>query len=256
MLGMRCAPGCLAALCVALWPLLAAGEDFRVDNAVFAGDEQKPSSESTTFFQNGIAYDCMKSPAETAIFDKAADHFVLLNLKRKTRAELSITQLTSLTEHVRTLAARNNDPLLKFLAAPKFEEELNEVVGLLTLSSRFVTYRIILEPQKDPSTVEQYREFCDVYAKLNSVLSPGSPPPSGRLMVNAALAKRQATASSVTLTVFYSKGEKSEKITVRSEHRLTCPLQASDIEHIAKVREQMESFKLVTFDEYRKSVQR
>ena len=46
------------------------GEDFRVDNAVFAGDKKEPISRSVTIFHDGIVYDCMKTPAETVVFDK------------------------------------------------------------------------------------------------------------------------------------------------------------------------------------------
>ena len=146
--------------------------------------------------------------------------------------------------------------MVRFLAEPKFEEETNDVVGLLTLSSNLVTYRAILSPQKSADIVGQYHTFCDVYAKLNSILTPGALPPAGRIMLDAALARHQATASSVTLTILSDVGAKPRKTSARSEHRLVCPPEASDLERIAKIDEQMESFKLVTFEEYRKSTQR
>jgi hypothetical protein len=231
-------------------------EDFRIDNVVFVGDEKKPSGESTTIFQGGLVYDCMKSPAETVVFDKATDRFVLLNLKRQTRTELSTSQLTPFVERLQTLAAKSNEPVVKFLAQPKFDEETNELVGLVTLSSPLVTYRIVLSPQKSPGVVEQYREFCDHYAKLNTILLPGSLPPFGRLKVDAVLAQHQATASSVTLNLTTGRAAKQQKTTIRSEHRLVCPLETSDLERTAKTRELMESLKLVSFEEYQKSVKR
>ena len=70
------------------------GEDFRVDNTVFAGDKKEPISRSVTIFHDGIVYDCMKTPAETVVFDKTTKRFVLLNMADDTRAELTTHEVT------------------------------------------------------------------------------------------------------------------------------------------------------------------
>ncbi len=62
------------------------GEDFRVDNAVFAADKKEPISQSVTIFHDGIVYDCMKTPAETVVFDRMMKRFVLLNMENATRS--------------------------------------------------------------------------------------------------------------------------------------------------------------------------
>jgi hypothetical protein len=232
-------------------------EDFRVENAVFVGEDQKPSSESTTYFQNGVVYDCMKSPAETVIFEKAADRVILLNSARNTRAELTSVQMNSLLEHLRAMAAKSREPLIKFLAAPMFEEEMNDVAGILTLSSPLATYRVILVPQQSLQAVQQYCEFCDGSAKLNSILLPGTSPPFGRMKLDEALLKHQATPSSVMLTITTGRpGTKQTKTTVRSEHRLVLPLAPADADRITDLQTQREKSKLVTFEEYRKTTQR
>ena len=38
-----------------------------------------------TIFHDGIVYDCMKTPAETVVFDKTTKRFVLLNMAGGTR---------------------------------------------------------------------------------------------------------------------------------------------------------------------------
>ena len=160
----------------------AHGEDFRVDNAVYAGDQKEPSAESTTIFHDGVVYDFMKTPAETVVFDKTAGRFELLNLPRRTRTELTTAEVTAFLDQLQTLAAKSKDPLVRFLAEPKFEEHFADAAGELTLSSPLVNYRLVLSPESEPSVVEQYHEFCDWYARLNALLVPGSRPPFGRLV--------------------------------------------------------------------------
>jgi hypothetical protein len=129
---------------------------------------------------------------------------------------------------------------------------LDEAGDTLTLSSPEITYRLTLTPEPSKSVVEQYHDFCDWYARLNTLLVPGSRPPFGRLVVNAALAKRQATASEVLLTIRVGKGPSRSETTIRSEHRLVRPLEPADLERVARTRDRMGRFKPVSFDQYRK----
>ena len=228
------------------------GEDFRVDNAVYSADQKEPPSESTTVFHAGVVYDFMKTPAETVVFDSIAGRFVLLNLTQKTRTELTTTEVAAFVDRLQPLAAKSPDPLVKFLAEPKFQERADENVSELTLSSTLVNYRIVLSREASPETVNQYHDFCDWYARLNALLVPGSRPPFGRLIVNAALAQRQATASQVSLTMSSGKGLTPKHTTIRSEHRIVRPLTQADLEQVTQTSEFMTSFKPVSFEQYRK----
>jgi hypothetical protein len=251
-------------ICIALFAAGASGmmagqgvpalaEDFRVDNTVYSGSQKEPSSESTTIFHGGVVYDCMKLPAETVVFDKAAGRFVVLNLTRQTRTELTTGEVIAFIDRLQTVAAKSKDPLVKFLAKPKFEERSEEAAGELTLSSPLVSYRMTLSHEMSQGVAEQYHEFCDWYARLNALLVPGSRPPFGRLVVNAALAQRQATASQVLLTLTSGKGLKQQQTTIRSEHRVVRPLEPGDLERVARIRELVSGFKLVSFNQYRKT---
>ena len=230
----------------------ARGEDFRVDNLVYAAGEQEPSSQSTTIFCGGVVYDCMKSPEETVVFDKAAGRFVLLNLTQRARTEISTGKIMAFVDGLQTLTAKGKEPLMKFLAEPKFEERVDDSSGELTLSSTLVNYSVTLAPEASPSVVQQYRELCDWYARLRPLLVPGAPPPFARLQVNAALARRQATASQVVLTMSSGHGLKPQHTTIRSVHHVVRPLEPADLERVAQARELLSSLKLVSFDQYRK----
>lgn len=234
------------------WVVSAGGEDFRVENKVFSGDDKEPLSESTTIFCHGVVYDCLKSPAETVVFDKAADRFQLLSLSHRTRTELNTANVTAFVDRLQELAAKNKDPLVRFLAEPQFDERFADASGELILSSPLVTYRLTLAPESDRGVVEQYREFCDAYARLNALLVPGSRPPFGRLAVNAALAQRQAIASRVSLTLTTGKIPNQQKVVIRSEHRVVRPLEKADLDRVARAREMMGHFKLASFENYRK----
>jgi hypothetical protein len=235
------------------WAYLARAEDFRIDNKVYSGSQKEPTSESTTIFRGGVVYDFMKTPPETVTFDKAASKFVLLNAKDQLRSELSTDDVRTLSDGLQARAAKNKDPMLKFLARPTFDERMDESAGELNLTSPPLSYRLTLLPETDPTVLEQYREFCDWYARLNSVLVPGAWPPAGRLTVNAALAHHHALASQVVITVTAGKGLSKQKSIIRTEHKLVRPLAPEDIERVDQVRKQLGSFKLVPFEKYRKS---
>lgn len=228
--------------------------DFRVENAVFLGEEKEPVCRSATIFHAGAVYDCMKSPAETIVFEPSSGRFVLLNLKDRTRAELTAAAVAKFTEGLQEVAARSPDPLVRFLAAPRFRESADPATGELTLDSPSVVYRLTLAAEREPGVAEQYREFADWYARLNALLSPGSPPPFGRLAVNAALAQRGAIASNVTLTLT-CEGKWAGRYPAlsRSEHRLVRPLTAADLDRVRETRKQMAAFKPISFADYRKT---
>ena len=231
---------------------LEAAENFRVDNTVYVDNQKAPVCRSATIFHDGVVYDCMKTPAETVVFDKSAGRFVLLNLKSRTRTELTTGEVAAFTDRLQQLAVKSSDPLVKFLAAPKFQERFDETTGKLTLSSPLVSYRLTLAPEKNQAVVEQYHEFSDWYARLNALLTTGSRPPFGRLVVNAALAKHKATASQVILTLSSGKASKRQQTTIRSEHRVVRPLTPADLDRVRQTREFMAGFKPVSFEQYRK----
>ncbi len=231
----------------------AAAADFRIDNAVYLGESKEPLCRSTTIFHKGVVYDCMKAPSETIVFDMSAGRFILLNLKNRTRAELTTGEVASFADRMQEVAAQSLNPLIKFLAAPKFNEHVDQASGVLTLDSPLVVYRLTLAPEQDPSVSAQYHEFSDWYARLNALLAPGSRLPFGRLVVNAALAQRSATASEVVLRLSSEGASGRGTTTIRSEHRLVRPLTAVDLDRVGQARKQMVGFKPVGFAEYRKT---
>ena len=175
-----------------------------------------------------------------------------MNTANRTRAELATDNVTAIINRLQGRAPANADPVAKFLTDPKFQERFDESAGELTLSSALVSYRIVLSTEESQAAVEQYREFSDWYARLNSLLSPGSRPPFGRLAVNAAIANHKAIASQVILAIASGKAG-GQTTTIRSTHQVVRPLTQTDLDHVAKIRKSIADFKLVSFEKYRKS---
>jgi hypothetical protein len=231
----------------------AAGEDFRVENAIFAGSEKEPCVESTTIFYSGIVYDYLKSPAEVTVFDKNNGRFVLLDLARRVKTEVPIEKVSTLCQHLKTWAAGQKDPLLRFLANPRFDETFDPPSGKLTLSSPPVTYDLLTASAESPQVAQDYREFSDWYCQLNTLLNPGSRPPFARMAVNAALERHQRLPQQVELTL-RPEGFPPKKVLIRSEHQIVGRLVDSDRDRVAQTDQYLAIFSPVAFDEYQKKI--
>jgi hypothetical protein len=180
--------------------------------------------------------------------------FVLLNMENGTRTEVTTRDVTDFLarfeSRLKSMLEKKPDAVIQFVADPKFEEKFDESAGKLTLSSPLVTYALVLSPCQSAAPAGQYREFSDWYARLNLLLTPGALPPFARLAVNAAVAKRKAIASQVTLTITSPKLGRRQ--TIRSTHRVVRPLTAADIEQVDRISKAMTDFKPVDFEKYRK----
>lgn len=228
----------------------AASEDFRVENEVFLGAGKKADSRSTTIFSDSMVYDYLENPAETIVFDKRAGRFVLLDTVRRVRAELTTQEVLAFTQRLQRRAAAQHDLRIKFLAAPKFDEQFDKASGELRLSCPWMTYRLVLVDAESRSISQQYREFSDWCVRLNTLLNPGSEPPFARLAVNAALAKREATAREVHRTLTPKKVFPPKRTKIRSQHRLVRRLVKADLDRVAQTRQFMQIFRPVEFERY------
>ncbi|MGA2618817.1 MAG: hypothetical protein ABSF26_14490 [Thermoguttaceae bacterium] len=280
---------------------VAAGADFRVTNRVYAGSDQKPQSQGTTIFYGGRVYDFLDEPAEVIVLDKAAGRFTLLDDQHRVRAELTPGEVAAFVARIKQRAAAHQDPLVRFLATPSFAEEFSsdparnnlgtsegdspifvgrksgqspggfpadpKDLGQLTLRGQWMTYRVRLSAA-DAEVARQYREFSDWQVRLNVVLFAGARPPFARLMLNEAIARRQAIPREVwlstepggpakaTASASQQGGGLAKATIMHSEHELLLPPGAADVERVAAVRESMRTFQAVAFEQYRRGVRR
>ena len=236
-------------------PAGAAGkEEFRIENKIFVDGEKEPQVQSTTIFQDGVVYDYLADPAEVTVFDVQRRRFVLLDLERRVKTELTTDRVASFSERLKQWAQEQSDPFLKFLGDPSFDEALDESTGELTFTSPRMSYRLITFDTESEALSRQYREFSDWYCRLNTVLNPGARPPFARMIVNAALEDRHLFAREVHLTMQPKGGLLSKRVTVRSEHLLIRQLVESDRKRVAQTDEFMAMYASVDFQEYQRKL--
>jgi hypothetical protein len=185
--------------------------------------------------------------------------FMLLDSSRRLATELKAKEVAEFGQRLREWAAaqldpqtKQPDPLLTFLADPKFQEKFDARTAQLTLSSRWMTYTAQLATPDDKTLVDQYRVFSDWYARLNTVLNLRSRPPFARLLLDEAIARHQAIPREVKLISFAKKGGAMQQTSVRIEYHLMPKLTQADLQAVAGVQRDLKAFKPVRFEEYRK----
>jgi hypothetical protein len=230
------------------YPIFAA--DFRVDNQVFTAGAKVPDSRSTTIFYDGIVYDFLEKPNEVVVLDAKTGRFTLVDLGRRVQTQLTTDEVDAFVTRLVQWAAQRPDPMSKWFSDPQFDEAFNSAAARLTMTGDWMTYEARLAVAVKPAMAAQYREFSDCYARLNTLLTPGSRPPLPRLALNKALGERQAIAREVLLDRKDAGGKTTK---VRSEHTLSIELTKADLSRVTQVRGLLRSLPSVSFDEYRKS---
>jgi len=228
--------------------------DFHVENKVYRADEKEPFNQTTTLFRAGLVYDFVVSDDqvdEATVFDRARGRFVMLDAKRRLKTEISTADVKDFGKRVREQAAGHKEPLLQFMANPRFAEKKSDDDGSLELSSDWLTYRLKTTPARSPEAAEQYGEFAHWYAQLNAMMNPGSLPPFGRLFVNEVLETRGLLPVEVQMTLF-PKESARKQVVLRAEHRLQWTLLESDRQRIDEFGKQLATFRAVNLDEYRR----
>jgi hypothetical protein len=226
---------------------VSAADGFRIETAVYVGDEEKPESEATTLFLDGVVYDFLANPEQTAVFRKPTGgkpgRFILLDPQDRMRTEFTTEQLTGAMQKLRTWASRQEDPFLQFAADPDFKESFESESGQLILASHVESYTVETTRVEHAAALAEYREFLDWYAQLNTLLS-GGPPPEPRLRLNAALARHEVVPLKVELT----RGREKEPL--RAEHKFTWRLSREDLDRIDEVRESLAAYKSVPNEQF------
>ncbi len=234
---------------VAVLTSVAPAADFRVENAVFSEGRSQPESQGVTIFHGGSVYDFLSEPAEVIIFDKAHRQFLLLDVNRRVRSQISTDDVQGVVDRVKQIMAGHPNPQRRWLVNPSFEESFDRENSLLTLKSDSVTYRAQLQAT-DATVAAQYHEFSDWYTKFNVALNPSPRPPFPRMMLNEAIERRQAIAKEVHLTV--TGGANETPIKVFSRHQFVAELNEDDTNRLKAVSSYLRSFQAVSLKEYRK----
>ncbi len=227
----------------------AGADDFRIETKVFSGKETEPVSETLTVFRGGQVFDFINKPSEITVFDKPRGRVILLDPTRKIRAEIKSDRLTAFADELKTWAAKQTDPFLKFAAEPRFDQTL-EASGELVFTSPFVTYRVATIKADSDAISRQYLEFANSYARLNAITNPGSTPPFPRMAVNDALFKTGSMPERLQVATQSRQRFAGKPSVMRSEHAVHWRLLEADLKKISEADQYLVTFTPVTLEKY------
>ena len=205
------------------WP-----KDFRIETKIYVGDEERSQpSETTTLFLDGVVYDFLAKPAQTAVFRKPTGgkpgRFILLD-RQAAHPHRDLDRATGRRDGQAANLGRSSRPIrsCKFAANPEFEESFEPDSGQLVLASHWRTTRSTTTPAEHPEALAEYREFLDWYTQLNTLLS-GGPPPEPRLRAERSAGAPQGRAAEGRTDA------RRRKEPLRAEHDFTWRLSQDDM---------------------------
>ena len=223
-----------------------AADEFSIENSVFDGRDL--IGRSTTLFAGDKVYDLLAKPDEAIVFDLAADRITLVDNVRRVCCEFSTAAVADFCERVRNRARTSPSEATRFAADPEFRESLDPETNEIVLAGDWLEYRARAVAPKSAEMLKRYEAYVLRQAQLNTMLNPGAPPPSPRLKLNEALARRQQIPEQVTLRRISAETGKSKSL--RAEHHYTWRLGDPDNERIAEVERRMASYKSIPVGDY------
>ncbi len=170
---------------------------------------------------------------------------------RRVRSELSTDEVAGFNENFKAWAAGQREEHVRFLGAPRFDERFDEATGEVVFESPWIIYRVTAAAGEGDEIIRQYHEFSDWYIQLNARLNPGYMQACARMVVNAALAKRNELPREVHLTLIKSRFP-PQKATARTQHQLVRRLVQSDRDRVAQTDQFIAIFQPLVFKEYQR----
>lgn len=241
---------------VLAWSGSVNAADFRIISQVYAGNAKQPASSTLTLFRAGVVYDYLSQPETVTVFDPLHGRFVMLDPVEQIQCEIPTREVASFNDELKLRASGSKDPLLQFMANPQFRTSTPQP-EIVHLSSQFMTYRIQVQRVTDAAAIRQYVEFSDWYARLNTLMNPGSPPPFTRMAINQVLLERGEIPREVLLTVRPAQQlPNGREVQLRSTHEVSWKLLADDMRRIEKTGEQLATYELVSLDDFQQAGQK
>jgi hypothetical protein len=224
---------------------LAEADDFSIENSVYDGRDL--IGRTTTMFVGDKAYDLLTNPDEAIVFDLAGDRISMVDNVRRVRCEVSAAEVAEFCKRVCDRARASGTDALKFAADPDFRESLDPETNEIVLAAPLLEYRARTVAPKNAEVLKRYEAYVLRQAQLNTLINPGAPPPSPRLKLNEALARRQQIPEQVSLRrISPESGGKS----LRAEHHYTWRLGEPDLQRVAAVEKGMAEFQIVPVGNY------
>lgn len=150
----------------------AAATAFRVDTDIFLKENSKePDSQTLTLFKEGVYYDfALDRTQAVTVIDPHGRRIILLSPPRKLKTTLETATMLDYMKTVQETVQGNNE-LTKMLAATQ-QVDFDPMTNLLSIGDKTMSYESTLQPAKDLSMTQQYADFADWSARLNTFLPP------------------------------------------------------------------------------------
>ena len=207
------------------------GQQFRIDTQVFANGGKKPIAESTTIFDNGVAYDFLKSPQEIAILHVNSGEVTLLDMAAKRRCMVTPNQMFQFVAAIEGRLLQKPNRVAVFLFNPKFQLKFNKVRRQIQLIHPLYSYTATGTPAKVDRADLHFQLFADGMARLNTLRN--GVPPKPRLRLNLALASRKFLPTKVERKMAFGNGPKQ---TAKSIHKIKWMLKKEDLDRVKAAR--------------------
>lgn len=226
----------------------AQAQEFGIESKVFAGRELVAAG--TTLFAEDRVYDFLVRPDETIVMSLDDGRIDLLDNVRQIRTQLTFDAVTTFCEQLRSKAEQSESEIVRFCAAPQFDERLDPETGEVVLVSPSMEYRAKTLVPAGTEVLQRYEAYVERQTRVNALLNPGSPPPGPRLALNASLSKRQVLPQRVTLR----RTAQGSPTTLVAEHHFTWRLGEPDRMRIAEAERRLATYRFVTVSEYLRTV--
>ena len=235
--------------------------NFRVENEL-AVQQTGEKVKTTTLFVDGLVYDQIGEQGETTIFDKTADTFTLLEPVLRIQTQMSASELKEAVLQRRNRMRQETPPsFFEFALFPKFEEIYEAESGFARFQSPWIVYKVDTIPLHDDALLERYYDFCDWYCFLNLRVNPDSMTLFARMEVNRFLRERKRFPQKIQVDI-HKKGNFGIAGIVENPdvyigtHKLGARLIPGDQQRLQRIDAQRETFRTVSFEEYRREISR
>jgi len=229
-------------------------QEFRVENAVYTGYSDRPTAQTTTLFTGGKVYDFLHHPEEIVIFDPAQRRFLLINPTLRICTELRMEQVAAFINTLRSWARRQEDPFLRFTAAPELTVRPGPTSTSLLFESAALTYYVEVDRPPDPQIAKRYAEFSDWYSQLNTMVTPGARLPFPRIYVNQVLLQQGFVPLKVELHLKDGSQKGGKPTVIRSHHNFFYRLLEPERARASQADEFARIFRPVGFVEYQQKL--
>ena len=243
----RCVLTMLAFACSILVGATAMrGADFAIETHVFQGGQPQPVAENLTVFAGSMIYDfSLSDPPRTTVFDPEARVFRLADPQSQVLTTLTADELLQFVAAEQAQAQQSRSALVRFAAAPSFDEQYDPSSGELRLTSPFWDYEVQTIAPPDRTQLQRYLQFAHWYTQLNALFRPL--PPGVRLQLNQSLTTHQRLPVRVVARL---KRDGDLLMEQESRHKMIWTLTEREQQPVRQWQQQHPGFRRLSVREY------